>query len=147
MLVIPDLVGGVLPPGIHVAEWADVVARFGTTAHRTRLLVGLRMVLLELAAAGCTAVYLDGSFVTEKEVPSDFDLCWDIGGVDIASLDTILVRDLAPPRAAQKAKYLGDVMPNVIEAGSGQPFVDFFQIDKNTGKPKGIVALDPRRIP
>ena len=48
-------------------------------------------------------MYLDGSFVTAKEFPSDFDGCWDPDGVDGAKLDPVLlVYDNL--RAAQKAK-------------------------------------------
>jgi hypothetical protein len=46
-------------------------------------------------------------------------------------------------RAAQKAKYLGELFPaDMVEGGSALTFLNFFQGDKNTGKPKGILALD-----
>jgi hypothetical protein len=49
-------------------------------------------------------------------------------------------------RAAQKAKYLGELFPAQMgEGGSGLTFLELFQVDKETGKPKGIVALDLRR--
>jgi len=34
---------GNLPPGEHLAEWVDVVERFGTTPWRRRLLEGLAL--------------------------------------------------------------------------------------------------------
>jgi hypothetical protein len=118
---------------------------FGTTPRRLWLLEGLRSALAELARVGCGAAYLDGSFVTDKAVPGDYDLCWDTVGVDLDGIDPVFW-DLVPPRAAQKAKYRGDLLPNVIERSSGMPFLDFFQIDRNTGNAKGIVALDPGRV-
>jgi hypothetical protein len=33
------------------------------------------------------------------------------------------------------------------EGGSGRTFLEFFQTDKNSGDPKGIIALDLRRLP
>ena len=48
-------------------------------------------------------------------------------------------------RAAQKAKYFGELFPAQMEEdGSGQTFLDFFQINK-TGKSKGIVRIHLRR--
>jgi hypothetical protein len=41
-----------------------------------------------------------------------------------------------------KAKYGGDLFPaEVPEGASGKAFLDFFQTDRRTGKPKGIVLI------
>src|SRR5215469_6170594 len=104
---------GTLPPGIHSATWGEVEQRFGIDRHRLRLLAGLRAVLQKLSQAGCQKVYLDGSFVTEKDVPGDFDAAWDMAGVDFALLMAIepALFDFSNRRAAQKAKYLGELFP------------------------------------
>ena len=45
--------------------------------------------------------------------------------------------------SGSKAKYLGELFPaDMVEGGSALTFLNFFQGDKNTGKPKGILALD-----
>ena len=44
-------------------------------------------------------------------------------------------------RMAQKAKYGGEFLPNVIEDGSGLFFVDFFQTDRD-GNAKGIIRIN-----
>src|SRR6266536_4901795 len=142
--MLPDLVDGLLPPGIHQAEWTEVLVRFGTNRHRRWLLEGLRAALAELSRAGCRTVYLDGSFVTDKPFPNDYDLCWEIDGVDIHRLDRVFL-DLNPPRIGQYAKYRGDLLPNHRERSSRLHFVEFFQVDRETGGWKGIIALDPRR--
>lgn len=144
--MIPALNAGVLPPGIHHGDWEEVEVMFASTPWRLWLLEGLRAALAELARVGCLVAYLDGSFVTDKAVPGDYDLCWEIDDVDLTAIDPVF-QDLTPPRAAQKAKYRGDLLPNVTEGATGMPFVDFFQIERNTGSPKGIVALNPRRVP
>jgi len=118
-----------------------VVAAFGGTAHRTDLLAGLLDALHELQRAGCRTAYIDGSFVTDKEPPGDYDLCWEMDAVDLAKLDPVIL-DVDWPRAAQKARYRGDILPNVIEESSGAPFLDFFQRNKVTGGVKGIVAIN-----
>jgi hypothetical protein len=85
--VLPDFDDtGALPPGVHEATWEEVETLFGWTAHRRDLLAGLHDALTDLRAAGCRSAYLDGSFVTDKEVPSDFDLCWDEDDVDWTKL-------------------------------------------------------------
>jgi hypothetical protein len=141
-VVLPEFLGDFLPPGIHRARWSEVVRRFGGTSRRQALLRGLRLCLEDLHAAGCTRAWLNGSFVTTKENPGDFDLVWDLDGVTIRQLHPVLT-DLDPPRIAQDLRYGGDILPNVQEGSSGQPFLDFFQQDSFTGRPKGIVELDP----
>jgi hypothetical protein len=136
---------GVLPPGIHDATWDEIAARFGGTTHRMEQLRGLRSALQDLRDAGCDRAYLDGSFVTDKAVPNDYDLCWEMAGVTISRLTAVL-RDVRPPRAAQQARYRGDILPNVIESLSGAPFVDFFQRDKAAGGVKGIVAINLKEL-
>jgi hypothetical protein len=138
---------GNLPPGVYWATWPELVDRFGETPYRQRLLAGLKAALDALRAAGCQTVYIDGSFVTAKEVPNDFDGCWDIDGVDPTLLDPILLT-FDHGRAAQKAKYLGEFFPaQLSEGGSGTTFLEFFQIDKESGNPKGIIAVELRRLP
>jgi hypothetical protein len=139
---LPDLdADGALPPGIHTATWDEVLACFGGTTHREELLAGLLDVLRDLQRAGCRLAYLDGSFVTDKEVPGDYDLCWDMDSVDLNKLHPVIL-DVDAPRAAQKARYRGDILPNVVEGSSGAPFVEFFQRNKVTGGVKGIVAIN-----
>ncbi len=93
-----------------------------------------------LAAAGCQQVWLNGSFVTAKDEPGDFDACWDLGDVDIDALDPIFL-DLSPDgRSRQKARFGGELFPNVVEAETGLRFADFFQ-NQRDGSRKGIVML------
>ena len=137
---------GNLPPGIHPATWAEIEDRFGTTEHRRRLLSGLRQAALALKAAGCSMLYLDGSFVTSKDTPNDFDGCWEVSGVKGTLLDPVLL-NFDAGRLAQKLKYRGELFPASAQAEVDAPwrtFLEFFQQDKDTGNPKGIVAFDLR---
>ena len=135
---------GLLPPGIHTAAWREVEARFGFTPKRRRLLAGLRQALLLLQRAGCRRVYLDGSFVTTKPNPGDIDVCWAIAGVDPEVLDAVFL-DFSQSRARQKARFLCEFFPADLPEGlSGKTFLEFFQRDKTTGLPKGLVTLNLR---
>jgi hypothetical protein len=86
-------------------------------------------------------LYLDGSFVTDKESPEDFDGCWETEGVDFDRLDEVLLT-FDPGRATQKAKYRGELFLADWRAEPlGTLFRDFFQRDRD-GNPKGIIVLD-----
>jgi hypothetical protein len=142
----PD--SGLLPPGQHEAGWDEIQARFGSNARRRQLLDGLADGLAILWEAGCARVWLNGSFVTAKDEPGDFDCVWSPAGVDRAVLEDLgpELLDLSDKRAAQKARFGGEFLPNVVEAASGQQFADFFQSDRD-GTPKGIVVIDPTKEP
>ena len=140
-----ELTDGLLPPGIHEAGLEDVAKAMASTPWREWLLEGLRLALADLAVAGCATAYLDGSYVTDKAKPSDYDLCWDHAGVDRSLLHPVIEK-VTPPRTEQKLRYRGDILPNIVESNSGLLFVDFFQVHKETGAPKGIVKLDPRTV-
>ena len=73
------------------------------------------------------------------EEPADFDACWDSEGVDIEALDPVLL-DLSAGRGAQKARFGGELFPDVAELVSGLRFSEFFQNERDTGR-KGIVVI------
>lgn len=130
-----------LPPGVHDATWQEIVDRFGRAGRRQQLIEGLRAAIEALRRAGCRTVYIDGSFVTAKPSPGDFDACWDVEGVDPARLDPVLLTFDAG-RRTQKATYGGELFPAQVPADeAGTVFLDFFQVDKRTGRSKGIIRL------
>jgi hypothetical protein len=130
-----------LPPGIHLATWPEVGERFGTNEWRREILAGLLRALLALNAAGCQRVYIDGSFVTSKEAPGDFDVCWDHEAVDFDAIDPVLL-NFEGCREAQKAKFKGEMFIAATPADElGTRFLDFFQLDRD-GRPKGIIQIN-----
>ncbi|MFD0084199.1 DUF6932 family protein [Priestia megaterium] len=135
--------------GIYEMEWEDFEKCFGYTFKRQALLSGLKRGLNILKKHGCTTVYIDGSFVTEKRVPGDFDACWDTKDVDLDILkkEEPLFFNFAHKRKGQKIKFKGEFFPaNYTADGKGTKFLDFFQKDKYTGEPKGIVSINLRRL-
>ena len=145
--MIPDLVEingapwRVLPPGLHWATLSEVETAFTGNPRRRQLFVGLRRVARVLKAAGCKCLFLDGSYVTDKSEPGDFDGCWDPDGVDASLLDPVLL-DFSNSRRRQKIRYLGELFPFHLEATPGKAFLDFFQTEKHSGGQKGIIAID-----
>lgn len=145
--MIPDLVNvtgapwKVLPPGVHFTTLKQVKQAFGYNSTRRRQFEGLLVACTALQQAGCGTLYLDGSFVTGKPRPGDYDACWDPNGVTGGLLHPLfLVFD--NKREAQKREFLGEFFPFGIEAEPGVSFLDFFQKDRFSGEAKGIIAID-----
>lgn len=143
--MIPDFVNiggpfGVLPPGIHEATLDEIRVRFATTKHRQSLFDGFKAGAEILQQAGCKIIFLDGSYVSEKVRPHDFDACWDPSGVDPNRLDPILL-DFDNMRSNQRKRFRGELFFSIALADYQNCFLDFFQTDKYTGKRKGIIRL------
>lgn len=145
--MIPPLIASVsapwpvLPAGIHPATLEEVKVAFATNHRRRQLYLGLVDGVSRLRRAGCETVYLDGSYVTAKPRPNDFDACWDPQGVDEALLDP-LFRDFRNGRSAQKSVFQGEFFPSSMEClDVGKTFIDFFQLERFTGKKKGIILI------
>lgn len=145
MIPLCDTITGYLPPGVHAALWAEVAPRFSHNSHRDRLTTGLYSALKNLAGAGCRTVLLDGSFVTERPLPQDYDGAWEPYGVDPYKLDPVLL-DFSNGRAAMKSKYGGELFPASAAAAPGVVYRAFFLKDRN-GVSKGIVEVDLGSLP
>ncbi|MBF0382673.1 MAG: hypothetical protein HQL69_16755 [Magnetococcales bacterium] len=133
---------GNLPKGIHIATWQEFISRFSHNPDREYLLEYLKKAARELAKAGCTKIYVDGSYVTDSKVPGDYDMCWKADNVNPDILDPVFLEVYAP-REAMKEKYRGDIFP---EPFGDYSLLDYFQEDRESRK-KGIIELDPRLSP
>jgi hypothetical protein len=111
---------GYLAAGEHVASWDEVVERFGWIPWRRRLLDGLAESLDLLAQAGCRRVWLNGSFVTAKEDPGDFDAVWDSDDVDDDALDPIFgPLGMTDGRRLQKERFVASGSRTLLKRGAG----------------------------
>ncbi len=133
---------------MHPATWEEIRQRYGYNEERSRLLTGLKAALDNLKMAGCKKAYLNGSFITDKEVPGDCDLCWEPQGVDDSLIDPlfILTRYVLPPRKEQQEKYFGEILitlphPAVFD------MLNYFQLDDRTGDAKGILSIELDELP
>jgi hypothetical protein len=135
---------GYLPAGIHLATLDEVEARFSYGIERVKLFSYLLKLIEDLKSIGCPAIYLDGSFATTKRIPGDMDICWEDEGIDYDMVEEKMpiLFDLEYPRQNQQDKYKADIFPaNLPESGADMLFLEFFQRDKATGNPKGIVKI------
>jgi hypothetical protein len=137
----------VLPPGIHLTTVEEFRSRFVYNIQRQEIFDGLMKLMNDLRTIGCNVIYIDGSYVTKKRWPGDADVCYDYftdpDYLEFARNKLPVLFMTKPPRAEQKKAYCSDIFPaNVVENGSGELFLKFFQQDKNTGEQKGIIKIE-----
>jgi hypothetical protein len=132
---------GNLPPGEHQCSWQEFVARFGINNHRLELLEGMKRALLNLKDAGCTKVWIDGSFTTCKDEPADYDGMWYQYRVDVEKIDPLYLdaHDMFHGSRLQKAIYLGEFFPYSAQ------YLEQFSIDRQ-GNAKGTVVMNPQEV-
>lgn len=146
---IPTLTAtGELPPGIHMATIGEVESAFGQSSDRRRLLLkGLKEAMAIFKVANVSKIFVDGSFTTDKEEPNDIDGCWSAEGVDEQLLDRRFW-DFETPQEFEKNRNeiknefgIDFFIAEIIEGGSGKPFPEFFQTNRD-GDPKGIIQIN-----
>lgn len=137
-----------LPPGVHETDLAEIEEKMGWTSRRRALIAGLRRALELMRDCGARRVYLNGSFVTEKDRPNDIDGCYDLSeGVTEEELERMA--PVFPPNPENRAKarelFGVDFFPAAAkELGSGQPFLRFFQKDRE-GRERGVLVIGLQR--
>jgi len=136
---------GYLPHGIHNMTWEEFYDQFSFSPKRKILLEGLEKTIDVLRQCGCMVIYVDGSFVTNKLEPNDYDACWE-GDMEIVVSNLQVIEpvflDFTNGRKNQKLKYKGEVFPAEIPADSiGTSYLDFFQQIRFSTDKKGIVAI------
>jgi len=135
---------GFLEPGVYDLNWEDFKEIFTFNNHRKKLFAGLELAISELRAVGCSQVYINGSFITRKEFPEDFDICWDEENVNLELLTRSYrgLIDFGHKMKTIKQRYGGDIVPmtSIADEKKGIIFLWFFQEDRQ-GRQKGIIRI------
>lgn len=133
---------GLLPPGIHDCSLEEARNYFCTNDHRLRIWDGLLNFIRLMNFFGINRDYiiLDGSFVTDKTIPSDIELVFPVDLTD-GSYALLCMQFFSAFHGIVKNELLVDFYPNL--PGSND-FCAFFQyIGGKTGMAKG---LDPKSL-
>ena len=139
-MIALDSASGYLPAGVHCLTLEECRRLFAWNARRRFLFDGLVRAIANLTTAGCRSVLIDGSFISSKTLPNDWDAAFDPVGMIAARVDPILLRH-DDGRRAMRAKYLGDMFPWTESAATYGPlYRQFFQKDRD-GNPKGIIEI------
>lgn len=139
-MIPPFDVNGNLPSGIHLATLDEVKKRYAYSPLRKHLFDGLVKLARSLRSSGCKTLFVDGSYITNKVDPGDYDAVWEPDGVD-NTIDPLLRSGWN--LKAIRQKYGGDVfcrMPDILD----KDHVEFFQSDR-FGNAKGIIKMDLRK--
>lgn len=131
---------GELPPGEHPATLDEIAIRYATNPTRTSQFEGLERAARALAAAACPTLWLNGSYITDKVEPGDYDATFAAEPIDWISLGLAEpeLLDFDAPRRTQKRVFGGELIPTFA---AGVDFVDFFQTNRD-GARKGIIRID-----
>lgn len=144
---------GLLPPGEHNMTLEQIDHLFGHTSHRRYLLEMLHKVCLILKTAGVPQIWINGSFVTSKHRPGDYDICYEITEDIFKALpdypfkqeraDTLIRGEFGGDVKAEPmdcgALYRRDLFPNVVGHVHNGKLIQ--------GVKKGIVVLELARLP
>ncbi|WP_017259513.1 DUF6932 family protein [Pedobacter arcticus] len=153
MHIVFDKDTGLLIPGEYKLSIKEFEKEFVTNEERRIIFKGFQKLIKIFTAIECEYLYADGSFVTKKPFPSDIDVCWHMHNESSKrdqQLEALL--KICPPlfflnkienREYIQKEFCADVFPaNTKERDSGLLFKDFFQKDKHTDEPKGIIVID-----
>lgn len=143
--MIPDLRDGRLPPGVHSADIGELRDKLGWGRKRRSLIDGLEIMLGLMEDCGIKRVYVDGSFVTDKDRPNDIDGCYDIppGATDASLRPMYPIWPWNPAnRAMSKTMFGIELAPSGFPAtAAGQPYLEFFQRNRE-GNQRGVVLIE-----
>lgn len=146
--MIPDFNdSGYLPAGIYEASFEEVKVRFGLSKKRQRLLMLMQELIHQCRMLNCDIIYLDGSFISNKVSPNDYDACWDTTHENREwVLNNVADTPLNSESEAQKECYGGEIYPAFVKAPllPGLTILEYFQRTKE-GESKGIIMLKLQR--
>jgi len=141
-MAIPVKNNGELAAGEHQAALDEIEAMYGRSNDRRKLLMqGLREAAENLEKAGVSRIWVNGSFITDKDEPNDIDGCWEYNdSMDLNALDPVFLS--MNSREEVKNKYgLDFFIAQQVEGRSGKPFPKFFQVNRD-GEAKGIIVVE-----
>jgi hypothetical protein len=127
---------GYLPPGNYQISCA-FHDYFSGNKRRERLVNGFFGLAKLLAQVGCTQIWVGGSLTTDKELPKDFDGCFDRTEINWYSsqLDPVLTDALE-----QEKRFGGSLVADTM-----CHFQVFLKTDRQD-RPRGIVEINPQEL-
>jgi len=130
---------GYLPAGIHPAHEDEVFSRFCSgNPRREELGINLRKFLQFARSCGIARFLLDGSFVTDKTEPADYDCIIVVPST--FDEDDIYADLLSSPREMKKSYSADAYVVNESDGKLLDWWIDFFGTDRS-GYSKGIVEV------
>lgn len=133
---------GLLPEGVHDSDFGEIAQRLAFNDHRASLVRGLGRALDWLRTMPpARSLIVDGSFVTDKALPSDIDAVAMIGNLTERN-QREWVRAWQPKHSELKEQLRVDLYPTVENRGHN--FSAYFQYLRpeealDRGAPLGVL--------
>lgn len=149
-LMIPKLIAQrgcsaqVLPVGLHFVSLREFRDFFAFNPHRAWLFEQFKEACHALRVAGCSRIFVGGSYVTSEPHPSDYDACWDPSGVSAAFLDPIFYEEGRD--AERHDRYHGDLLISGCEPGPTGVWFRYLSKDKITQEERGMIGIKLKLI-
>jgi len=129
IMAIPSLKeNGELKEGEYEATLDEIGVVYGLSTDRRKFLMrGLREAAENLEKSGVKKIWVNGSFITDKDEPNDIDGCWEYNDlVDLHAIDPVFLS--MNSREEVKKKYgLDFFIAQQIEGGVESHFPSFFR--------------------
>lgn len=130
---------GNLPPGIHKATIKEAKQRLATNQRRKEIFDDFLKMIKSIPTKErkvIKSLILDGSYVTDKEDPGDWDC------ILIVKKDSIDFLESPTAEKLKRAKefYNGDMILAMEDSAPARIWTDFFSMDKE-GRPKGLIEI------
>ena len=147
-MALPDFrEDGWLPEGHHAATWQEIAVCFGGEPDSRRAVILSSLLRWRDAVRAkrlSGLVILDGSFISRKDAPGDFDLvfCYEEASEVILRTDPD-ARTLTDYQVCRSLGFLGDVFALPASLQSLSPALgglSMFDFDRR-GIPKGVVEV------
>lgn len=129
---------GLLPQGIHSCNFMEAENFFCTNDRRRTIWQGLRNAILEMHSYQLTggALLVDGSFVTDKNIPNDVEVIYDVTNIDAPIERAKAILFFQEKHEFLKDNYYVDWYPNLPD---NNDFSLFFQyIGEKTAATKNL---------
>jgi len=142
--LIPNfLPNGFLPEGIHEATFAEVQQKLGFSRKREQLLNKMKYLIEICQLMGCDVIYLDGSFVSAKIAPNDYDACWDCTKNKKQVMSKVCESYLNADSETQKDFFGGEIYPAFAKAPLNEDIsiLTYFQRVQFCNEHKGIIKI------
>ena len=144
--MIPSLDSrGLLPPGVHTCNLKQFQGAFAFNMGRERLFESLTRCLERMHQAQLAgALYLDGSYATDKEHPADIEVTLDVRKQPVAVQNLALVFFM---REHAHLDQMGIDWYPTLEAAGKSDFTLYFQyVGEKTAAIKRCNPKDPKGI-
>ncbi len=139
-MIPPFVENGILPAGMHLCTFAEVVERFGNNEHRQHLCQQIHIFLERARGCGFVGLIIWGSFPTGEPEPGDLDLMFvTLPGVSKDNVSAACAELLESDKSRERFGH--DFLQCTNDADVLEYFTRYLGYDNRIDKQKGVLRL------